>query len=459
MRRHPRRSPADRSKRASRPDEGGPDDGGETDATGGSYAQSQTPPETSQDAPSETESETPADSQRDPQANPRRVPWRRFLADVFTCSLGAYGGPEAHIGVFAHQLTAKRRYLSENDLIELLALCSMLPGPTSTQTIVSVGYRMGGPVLALLTMLVWALPVLTAMTVLSFLYQFLQAHGVSHEVLRYIGPMAVGFIIVATVRIGRKVVTNRTTAFLLLFGAVVTYFIRAPWIFPVVLVAGGLTAILLSGEKGLWNRAQVSPPWRYLIVFGVLAVGGAIAASVLPYQLPQLFESFYRYGYLVFGGGQVVVPVMHSELVEVRELMSNQEFLTGYGLVQGLPGPMFSFAAYAGGMAARGSSVGFQVLGAMAGGIGIFLPGLLLIYFVYPVWEDLKQIRAVRIALRGINAVAGGLIAIAAVILMQASGFEPINLVVTALTVALLGSRKVPPPLIVVLALGAGFVV
>lgn len=83
-----------------------------------------------------------------------QVGWRQFLTDVFICSLGAYGGPEAHLGVFTDQLVTRRKYLDETDLIELIALCSILPGPTSTQTIVAVGYRMGGPVLALLTMLV-----------------------------------------------------------------------------------------------------------------------------------------------------------------------------------------------------------------------------------------------------------------------------------------------------------------
>jgi chromate transporter len=165
---------------------------------------------------------------------------------------------------------------------------------------------------------------------------------------------------------------------------------------------------------------------------------------------------FYRYGYLVFGGGQVIVPVMHSELVVVREYMTNAEFLTGYGLVQGLPGPMFSFSAYAGGLAARGGTVWHQLAGAIAGGIGIFLPGLLLIYFVYPVWSQLRQIRAIRISLRGINAVAGGMIVAAAIILIRANGFAPGNLAATAITLALLATRKVPAPLLVVLALLAG---
>ncbi|TVR05965.1 MAG: chromate efflux transporter [Spirochaetaceae bacterium] len=382
-----------------------------------------------------------------------------FLRDVLICSLGAYGGPETHISVFLDQLVVKRRYLSETDLIELIALCSILPGPTSSQTIVSVGYKMGGPVLALLTMLVWSLPVLVVMTALSFLYRFLEARAIPLEVLRFVGPMAVGFIIVAAFRIGRKVVVDRTTAVLMLFGAVVTYFIRAPWVFPVVLLLGGAVTITASAEQNLWNRVKLNPPWRYLVVFAAIAVGGLFAASVSQTRLIQLFESFYRYGYLVFGGGQVIVPVMYSELVEIRGYLSNQEFLTGYGLVQGLPGPMFSFAAYAGGMAARDGSTAMQIAGAAAGGVGIFLPGLLLIYFVYPVWEQLKEIRAIRVALKGIGAVAGGLIAVAAVILAQTSGFAIDNLIVTAAAMLLLLWKRFPAPLIVAITLIAGFVV
>ena len=384
------------------------------------------------------------------------VRWPVFLEDVLVCSLGAYGGPEAHMSVFLRRMVGKRRYLTETDLIELMALCSILPGPTSTQTIVSIGYRIGGPKLALLTMMVWALPVLTVMTVLSFLYEFLAVRDISNDVLRYVGPMAVGFIVVAAVRIGRKVVKDTATALLMVFGAAVTFFLRAPWVFPVVLAIGGAVSMLVYREDGMWNRVSVRPPWRYLAAFAALALGGIIAAGATDVLLIGLFERFYRYGYLVFGGGQVVVPVMYGELVDVTQFMSSGEFLTGYGLVQGLPGPMFSFAAYAGGMAARGGSAAFQIAGAVIGGVGIFLPGLLLIYFVYPLWEDLKKIRAVRISLTGINAVAGGLIAIAAVMLTLASGLSVENLIVTALAAVLLAFTKVPAPLIVAGALTAG---
>ncbi len=385
--------------------------------------------------------------------------WKSFLKDVFICSLGAYGGPEAHYGVFTDQLVIKKKYLSEEELVELIALCSILPGPTSTQTIVSIGYKTGGPLLAFFTMLVWALPVLIVMTLLSFLYQFLETNNISQSILRFIGPMAVGFIVVAAFRIGRKVVTDKLTIILLLFGAITTYLVRDPWIFPSVLIIGGIVSIVTSKEKDLWNRVKLSPPWHYLIAFSIIAIGSIILTLTWDNRIVHLFESFYRYGYLVFGGGQVVVPVMHTELVQLNQYMTNGEFLTGYGLVQGLPGPMFSFSAYAGGMAARGSGVFTQILGAIAGGVGIFLPGLLLIYFIFPIWEKLKSVKGIKISLKGINAVAGGLISISAVILMQKSGLNFENILVTLLTMALLLTRKVPAPLIVVVILILGFIV
>ena len=385
--------------------------------------------------------------------------WHTFLKDVFVCSLGSYGGPEAHIGVFLDQMVTKKHYLTEEELIELVALCSILPGPTSTQTIVAIGHKKGGPLLGFLTMLVWALPVLVVMTLLSFLYQFLAAVHVSSEGLRFIGPLAVGFILVAAWKIGRKVVVDPLTLGLMLFGALTTYFFREPWVFPLVLLAGGAASIVASREKNIWNHVQLNPPWRYLVAFAVFALGGIALTLTWDNLVVHLFESFYRYGYLVFGGGQVVVPVMYSELVELHQYMTNQEFLSGYGLVQGLPGPMFSFAAYAGGMAARSGGPLVQVLGAIAGGVGIFLPGLLLIYFIYPVWENLKQIRGIKVSLKGINAVAGGMIAVAAVIVMQKSGFSIENLIVMVLTVVLLNIKKIPVPLIVLLALVAGFVI
>lgn len=389
------------------------------------------------------------------------TPIRRsaFLKDVFICALGAYGGPESHFGVFADQLVARRRYLGEEELVELLALCSVLPGPTSTQTIVAVGYKLGGPVLAALTMAVWALPAIVIMGAISFLYGFLEGRDASMGFMRFVGPAALGFILVAALRIGRKVVTDRLTAALMLAGATFCYFVRAPWAFPAALLAGGAITFAAGAGKRTWVGLELRPPWGYLAAFGLLAVAAVVLGAATGSPLARLFEAFYRFGYLVFGGGQVVVPLMHGELVGLHGYLSHEEFMTGYGLVQAVPGPMFSFAAYAGGMATRGGGALYQAAGAAVAGASIFLPGILLIFFVYPIWNGLKKLEAIKAALRGIGAVAGGLMALAAVILAQADGFRPSTLAAAALSAAAMASGRIPAPLIVAAALAAGFLI
>lgn len=385
--------------------------------------------------------------------------WITFLIDVFICSLGSYGGPEAHLSVFIDQMVTKKKYLTEEELLELVALGSVLPGPTSSQAMVGIGYKVGGEVLALLTMLVWALPAILIMTTLSFLYDFLEYINVSSSVLRLIGPLSVGFIAVATYRISKKVITDRMTLGLMIFGLLSVYFFNYAWVFPTILIIGGIVAILFSKEKDIWNTVKLNPPWIYLIAFFGFALLNLVLVRITGNILITLFEAFYRFGFLVFGGGQVVVPLMFSELVDTHAYMTNQEFLTGYGLVQGIPGPMFSFSAYAGGMAARGHGPIIQIIGALLSGIGIFLPGTLLIFFAMPVWEKLREIRAIKISLKGINAVAGGMIASSAIRIMQRSGFTLENIIVFAVVAILLLTKKIPAPLIVLLVLIAGILI
>jgi len=374
------------------------------------------------------------------------------------CSLGAYGGPEAHYGVFTDQMVTKKNYLDERELVELIALTGILPGPSSTQTITAIGYKIGGPRLAFLTLLVWALPAIVVMTLLSFIYRFLSGLNLDAQVLKYIGPMAVGFIAVAGYRIGFKVIKNYWTFALFIGAGVITYFFRSFWVFPLVLVLGGLVAVFMSKEKDLWYHVKLNPPWRYFIVFVSLAIGLIILNMFIDNKLLYLFESFYRYGYLVIGGGQVVIPYMYSDLVDVYQYMTTQEFLTGFGVVQGIPGPMFSFSAYAGGLASREGTQIYQVAGALIAGVSIFLPGTLLIFFIYPIWERLKSIKGIKVSLSGITAVAGGLIAVAAIRLMQSTGFAIDNIIVLGVTILLLLTKKVPAPFIVLGAIVLGFI-
>jgi chromate transporter len=381
----------------------------------------------------------------------------KFLKDVFLCLLSAFGGQETHFSVLLENMAIKKKYVTQSQLIELLSLCSMLPGPTSTQLIISLSYKLGGPRLALPAMAIWVLPSLTVMSALAILYQLLQDAAFSMDVLRFIAPMAVGFIMIAAYRMGRAVITSRVTAVLFVLSALALFFIGAPWLLPLLLLSGGIATAAASGEKGLWHKVRIRPPWWILAVFLFIALGSIAAAAIFNNRLVELFDSFYRFGYLVFGGGQVAVPLMYSDLVDVHHYMTGQEFMAGYGLSQGIPGPMFSFSGYAGGLAARGDGIWFQVIGAMVCGVAIFLPGVLLIFFVYPIWENLKQVKGIRISMLGISAVAGGLVAGMCLVLLQLNGWTAWNLGATAIAALLVLWGRIPTPIIVAGTLALGY--
>ena len=120
-----------------------------------------------------------------------------FLRDVTVMAFTAFGGPQAHIAMMLDYLVSKKNYLTEQELIELNALCNLLPGPTSTQTITSIGYKLGGPALAALTLMIWAFPAVVVMSAFSFGYAYLQQNQFSLTFLQFIPPLAVGFVAVA----------------------------------------------------------------------------------------------------------------------------------------------------------------------------------------------------------------------------------------------------------------------
>ena len=382
----------------------------------------------------------------------------KYLKDVFLCSLVAFGGPEAHLGVFLERLVQKKKYLTEKALLEWMALCSFLPGPTSTQVITAIGLERGGRSLALLTLMVWALPVILFMSAVSMLPVMLGQEGLP-QWLGFLAPLAAAFVGWAAWSLGRKVTTDLLTFGLWAHGFAVVMLADSPWAIPLAFVAGGGLAVFLDRETKPTEQSfsiRLAIPWAVLGLFIGFLFLGVIGSVYFGDSLFQTFERFYRYGYLVFGGGQVVVPLMQGELVQSANLMSQDEFLAGFGLVQALPGPMFSFAAYAGGLCEQGGGWFRQFCGAMIGGWAIFLPGTLLLFFVYPFWGKLKSYPWAAKAQRGVNAVAGGLVAGVLVQILMNMSWVPELVLAFVLSLGLLLTRKVSAPLIVILV-GASY--
>ena len=266
--------------------------------------------------------------------------------------------------------------------------------------------------------------------------------------------MAAGFVAWAAWQIGRKVVTDKLSVALWAQGFAVVLMSGSPWGIPLILLSGGILGIVLGdSQKSEPNDNVVgnSFPWGIFTLFVGITSTCWIAMQFSPDSLIVLFERFYRYGYLVFGGGQVVVPVMQGELVDQTGLLTAEEFLSGFGLVQALPGPMFSFAAFAGGLSENHGTITRQALGALLGGFAIFLPGTLLLFCVHPIWEKFRSLPWVPKALAGLNATAGGLIGGALVVILLGIDQSMPTYVFFLLTLFALMSRKIPAPILVIL--------
>ncbi|GAA0891397.1 chromate transporter [Fulvivirga kasyanovii] len=348
--------------------------------------------------------------------------------------------------------------MSEEDLIELNALCQILPGPTSTQTVTAIGFRIGGPNLAYLTLLVWMIPAVTLMTIAGITMSHLQSRNMSIEFTKFIQPMAVGFVSYAGLRISQKVVKTKTAVVILILSAVGSFLFKSPFVFPVLILAGGAFTAFKYKAQPIEEKDRIKIQWANFVLWAGFFVFIAALGGVTRYLPVRLLENFYRSGSLIFGGGQVLIPLLYTEFVEFKRYLTSEEFLTGYALVQSVPGPVFSFCAYIGALSMRSFGVGGQVLGALVASIGIFLPGTFLIFFVIRFWEGLKKYRIVKASLEGINAASSGMVIAAAVLMFLPLEPNVQNILITAGTFAVLVFTKVPAPVIILAGLGAGFV-
>ncbi len=415
---------------------------------------------------------------------PQPIRYYIFLRDVFTLALTTFGGPQAHLAHFHKVLVSRRRYLTEEELMEINSLCQILPGPASTQTLTAIGFKIGGPNLAYLTLLVWITPAVLLMTAAAIAMSSIQTKNLSLEFTRFIQPIAVGFVSYGAYVISLKTVSSKTGIALMMMAGIVSYFIQTPFVFPfILLIAGLVTALKYKKQPKDEAKKKLVVSWsNFLLWVGVL-IFAAVLGGITKALPVKLFENFYRNGSLVFGGGQVLAPLLYTEFVDVESEsldgsraaefknklkkkyspkpyhhpISHDEFLSGYAFAQALPGPVFSFSAYIGALSARDYGIGGAILGAFMSAMGIFLPGTFLIFFVIRFWSSLKKYRGVRASLEGITAASAGLVAASAIILFQPLENTILNFGTTIVTFCLLAFTKIPSPFIIIGGLLLGF--
>ena len=391
-----------------------------------------------------------------------------FLRDAFFYTFTAFGGPQAHISMLLREFVEKRRYVTEQELMELNALSQILPGPSSTQTLVGIAWKVGGLRLALITFLIWIFPSATIMCMAAISYKMFLTHSKFTEVLRFVQPIAVGIVAYATYTFAYKFLKTNVSILLAIGSLIATLILRNAYAFPILIMMGGIISSALEtpaqeSQLRVSLFANVNPK-KVMYFVGILlafASLGAIINQTSPFSLPiRLFENFYRNGILIFGGGQVLVPLMFTEFVEVKHYLSNSEFLSGFALQQALPGPTFSFTSFIGSMTLgnKGFGIGGQVLGSIIAVIGINLPGLILILFIVPFWEDLKKITRIRNSLSGISAVAVGFMATALILLTKPFGLHWLPYALMIGTFLLLNFTKIKTPIVIIIGIALGLI-
>lgn len=409
-----------------------------------------------------------------------------FLKAVLLHSVTAFGGPQAHIAMMMKTFVRQTPYITEQELIEYNAFCQLLPGASSTQTLTLIGYKLGGVPLAVLTLIIWILPACTFMGALSFLLHYIDKKALDADIFKFIAPMAAGFLLYACINTFPHAVRNTITWIIMIITTAVTYYwFKLPAIFPLVIVLGGVLTNLSKKRIPQTEQKPSKIKWWNFWLFGIIFIAAGVISETArkqdwPNRKPiNLFENTYRMGSLVFGGGQVLMPIMYEQFSvrpeAIREKNPNvvqidkDAMYTGMGIVRAVPGPVFSIAAFTGGMALKDMGntpeqrTSMQLLGCLIGMVAIFLPSALLVLFFYPIWNNLKKYAAVYRSLEGINAAVVGIMFASTFFIMkdisliEAKTISAINLSVIIGTFLLLSYTRIPAPLIVAACLFLGY--
>ena len=319
--------------------------------------------------------------------------------------LTSFGGPLAHIGYFREALVVQRRWVSEQVFGELLSLTQFLPGPASSQLGFALGLLRAGWGGAVAAFAAFTLPSALLLLLFARLEPSLTSIA-GRAALHGLKLVAVCVVAQALFNMARQLTPDAKRMCIALLSAASMLLMNSGWAQWIALLGGATAGILVCKLPATTARVPLSG--NRILAAALLAtflLGLLLAMVDTPYRLFEAITGFYRAGALVFGGGHVVLPLLERAVVEPG-LVSQQEFLAGYGAAQAIPGPMFSFAIY---------------LGAKLGGYGaafacllaIFLPGFLLLGAALPFWSRLIAAPRARNAVAGVNASVVGLLAAA----------------------------------------------
>jgi chromate transporter len=395
-----------------------------------------------------------ADRLDGPAGPPQRGGFFEILAVATRLGLTSFGGPVAHLGYFREEYIVRRKWVDERSYADLVALCQFLPGPASSQVGIALGIiRAGGLRGGVAAWLGFTLPSALALVAFAYGVRFVGVgeagwlHGLKIAAVAVVAQAVWGMASALAPDRQRATIAILAALAVLAWPAAVTQVL-------VILVAGLVGWRWLSVGEAAAVPSLRAPVGRRkavvaLVLVSALLVGLPVLRHVVSGQSLALFDSFFRVGSLVFGGGHVVLPLLQAEVVPPGWL-TEEQFVAGYGAAQAVPGPLFTFSAYLGAvMHPRPNGW----LGAAVALTAIFLPSFLLVVGALPFWEELRRRAAFRTALLGINAAVVGLLLAALYRPVWTSAIHGTGDFMVALaTFGLLVFWRVPPWLAVALA-------
>ncbi|QPK84076.1 chromate efflux transporter [Corynebacterium qintianiae] len=375
--------------------------------------------------------------------------------------LTSFGGPTAHLGYFRDEFVGRRRWMSEKTYADLVALCQFLPGPASSQVGMAVGLQRAGYLGMFAAWFAFTIPSVIALVLFAL---GVAAMGDISDAgwLRGLKAAAVAVVAHAVLGMTKSLITDKIRAGIALAAFILVLLVPSPFV-QVGAIAIGMGAgfTLLKDQPGVdetlafTSRVPRKTAVVFLALFAVLFAALPALTVAGNSTAAYIFDTFYRAGALVFGGGHVVLPLLEGATVPTG-LVDHDTFLAGYGAAQAVPGPLFTFASFLG-----ASVQGVHWLaGATVATIAIFLPASLLVLGTLPFWDDLRRRPTASRAIAGANAAVVGILAAALYDPVFIAGVTDVaTMAVAAASFTALQSWKLPAWAVVIGAALVGWVV
>ncbi|PQP90250.1 chromate transporter [Paenibacillus sp. AR247] len=370
--------------------------------------------------------------------------------------LTSFGGPIAHLGYFHDEYVRRRKWMDEKAYADLVALCQFLPGPASSQVGIGIGILRAGLWGGVMAWLGFTLPSVIVLVLFALLLQGFDIANAGW--IHGLKIVAVAIVAQAVLGMGQKLTPDRSRITIAVGAAALVLLWPTAYTQVLIIAAAGIIGLWLykkrSDPDSQSLRMPVGKPFAIgcLVLFFALLAALPLLRQIFDIQWLALFDSFYRSGSLVFGGGHVVLPLLEREVVPTG-WVNPEDFLAGYGAAQAVPGPLFTFAGYLGAMSGG-------ITGAIVATVAIFLPAFLLVAGALPFWNGLRNSPRVQGALIGINAaVVGILLAAFYVPIWTTAVTAPVDFALALLLFILLVFWKLPPWVVVLAGALAGMII